>query len=108
MFGYKIIAKNKVSPFSDYVYRKQFFPRGKKSGEWLPKRRYIETCVHGWHFCRNKKLIKAYAKKFDMYGDKYNMYRVEVRGEVIHDEEKSVAAEMRIVEKIDFWFEGVS
>jgi len=69
-------------------------PKDGKPGDWMPRIDRIETCVSGYHLCRERDLV-------DWLSDE--IYEAEGRGEKIVDNNKVVFQEARLIRKLDKW-----
>ena len=63
-------------------------------GKWISVKGPLELCAHGLHFSK---------QPFDalQYAPGPLLHRVEVRGEILHGEDKGCASERRIVQSMD-------
>jgi len=63
-------------------------------GEWMPKIEKLELCSAGYHYVTESQLL-------DWLSDE--LYEVEVRGDVLHGDNKNCAQEMRLVRHVEIW-----
>ena len=73
---------------------KWFMPKGKRPGKWMPAIKDIQPCVRGYHFINLEQLPTWLGP---------TLYEVEVRGQVIHLADKSVAEQARLIRKVEIW-----
>jgi hypothetical protein len=90
---YKVLAADGVSP-QHGGSGKWFVPKGKKPAKWMPAIENIQPCSRGYHFVTIEQLPRWIGP---------TLYEVEVRGQLIHQTDKSVAEQARLVRKIETW-----
>ena len=73
---------------------KWFMPKGKRPGKWMPAIKDIQPCARGYHFV-NLEQLPAWLGP--------TLYEVEVRGQVTHLADKSVAEQARLIRKVEIW-----
>ena len=73
---------------------KWFMPKGKRPGKWMPAIKDIQPCARGYHFVNLEQLPTWLGP---------TLYEVEVRGQVIHLADKSVAEQARLIRKVEIW-----
>ena len=73
---------------------KWFIPKGKRMGKWMPAIKGIRPCARGYHFVNIEQLPQWLGP---------TLYEIEVRGRVIHQADKSVAEQARLVRKVETW-----
>ena len=87
MTYYKVLAADGISP--------QHGGSGKwRIGEWMPAIRDIQPCKRGYHFVSIEQLPQWLGP---------TLYEIEVRGQVIHQADKSVAEQARLIRKVETW-----
>ena len=91
---YKVLAADGCSPIHG-GRGKWFLPKEKGPGEWMPAVKPV-LCKSGYHFVTLDQLPKWIGP---------TLYEVEVRGEVLRAEDKSVAAQARLIRRVDTWNE---
>lgn len=90
---YKVLAADGIS--SQYGGSgKWFVPKGKKPAKWMPVIKDIVPCSRGYHFVTIEQLPQWIGA---------TLYEVEVRGRLIHQPDKSVAEQARLVRKVETW-----
>jgi len=92
---YKVLASDGVSPHHGGS-GKWFVPKGKRPGKWMPAIKDIQPCARGYHFVNLEQLPTWLGP---------TLYEVEVRGQVIHRADKSVAEQARLIRKVETWNE---
>jgi len=92
---YKVLASDGVSPHHGGS-GKWFVPKGKRPGKWMPVIKDIQPCERGYHFV-NLEQLPTWSGP--------TLYEVEVRGQVIHRADKSVAEQARLIRKVETWNE---
>ena len=93
MTYYKVLAVDGVSP--QYGGSgKWFVPKGGRVGKWMPAIKDISSCSRGYHFVTLEQLPRWIGP---------TLYEVEVRGQIIHESDKSVAEQARLVRRIETW-----
>ena len=80
-----------------YGTGKWFLPTDTEPGEWMPIVKDIKLCESGYHFCANSNQLRRWIAP--------KCYEIEIRGEVLHDDDKSVAQEARLVREFTPWNE---
>jgi hypothetical protein len=93
MTYYKVLAADGVSP-QHGGSGKWFIPKGKRVGKWMPAIKDIQPCTRGYHFVNIEQLPHWLGP---------TLYEIEVRGQVIHEADKSVAEQARLVRKVETW-----
>ena len=93
MTYYKVLAADGVSPRHGGS-GKWFVPKGERVGKWMPAIRDISPCSRGYHFVTLEQLPRWIGP---------TLYEVEVRGQIIHESDKSVAEQARLVRRIETW-----
>jgi len=93
MTYYKVLAVDGVSP-QHGGSGKWFIPKGKRIGKWMPAIKDIRPCERGYHFVNIEQLPRWIGP---------TLYEIEVRGQVIHEEYKSVAEQARLIRKVETW-----
>ena len=93
MTYYKVLAADGVSP-QHGGSGKWFIPKGKRVGKWMPAIKDIQPCARGYHFVNIEQLLQWLGP---------TLYEIEVRGQVIHQADKSVAEQARLVRKVETW-----
>ena len=93
MTYYKVLAVDGVSP-QHGGSGKWFVPKGGRVGEWMPAIKDISSCSRGYHFVTLEQLPRWIGP---------TLYEVEVRGQIIHESDKSVAEQARLVRRIETW-----
>ena len=93
MTYYKVLAADGVSP-QHGGSGKWFIPKGKRVGKWMPAIKGIRPCARGYHFVNIEQLPQWLGP---------TLYEIEVRGQVIHQADKSVAEQARLVRKVETW-----
>ena len=93
MTYYKVLAVDGVSP-QHGGSGKWFIPKGKRMGKWMPAIKDIQPCARGYHFVNIEQLPRWIGP---------TLYEIEVRGQVIHEEYKSVAEQARLIRKVETW-----
>ena len=73
---------------------KWFMPKGKRPGKWMPAIKDIQPCARGYHFVNLEQLPTWLGP---------TLYEVEVRGQVTHLADKSVAEQARLIRKVEIW-----
>ena len=72
-------------------------PRSKnRPGKWMPKINEIAACEAGYHVCNRDQLVQWLGR---------DIWEVEVRGEHIDADDKSVWQQARLIRRIDTWNE---
>ena len=93
MTYYKVLAADGVSP-QHGGSGKWFIPKGKRIGKWMPAIKDIQPYKRGYHFVNIEQLPQWIGP---------TLYEIEVRGQVIHEADKSVAEQARLVRKVETW-----
>ena len=93
MTYYKVLAVDGVSP-QHGGSGKWFVPKGGRVGKWMPAIKDISPCSRGYHFVTLEQLPRWIGP---------TLYEVEVRGQIIHESDKSVAEQARLVRRIETW-----
>ena len=93
MTYYKVLAVDGVSP-QHGGSGKWFVPKGGRVGKWMPAIKDISSCSRGYHFVTLEQLPRWIGP---------TLYEVEVRGQIIHESDKSVAEQARLVRRIETW-----
>ena len=93
MTYYKVLAVDGVSP-QHGGSGKWFVPKGGRVGKWMPAIKDIASCSRGYHFVTLEQLPRWIGP---------TLYEVEVRGQIIHESDKSVAEQARLVRRIETW-----
>jgi hypothetical protein len=93
MTYYKVLAADGISP-QHGGSGKWFIPKGKRMGKWMPAIRDIQPCTRGYHFVNIEQLPQWLGP---------TLYEIEVRGQVIHQADKSVAEQARLIRKVETW-----
>ena len=93
MTYYKVLAVDGVSPHHGGS-GKWFVPKGGRVGKWMPAIKDISSCSRGYHFVTLEQLPRWIGP---------TLYEVEVRGQIIHESDKSVAEQARLVRRIETW-----
>ena len=93
MTYYKVLAEDGISP-QHGGSGKWFIPKGKRVGKWMPAIKGIRPCARGYHFVNIEQLPQWLGP---------TLYEIEVRGQVIHQADKSVAEQARLVRKVETW-----
>ena len=93
MTYYKVLAADGVSP-QHGGSGKWFIPKGKRIGKWMPAIKDIQPCERGYHFVNIEQLPQWIGP---------TLYEIEVRGQVIHEADKSVAEQARLIRKVETW-----
>ena len=93
MTYYKVLAVDGVSP-QHGGSGKWFVPKDGRVGEWMPAIKDISPCSRGYHFVTLEQLPRWIGP---------TLYEVEVRGQIIHESDKSVAEQARLVRRIETW-----
>ena len=93
MTYYKVLAADGVSP-QHGGSGKWFIPKGKRMGKWMPAIKDIQPCARGYHFVNIEQLPQWIGP---------TLYEIEVRGQVIHEADKSVAEQARLIRKVETW-----
>ena len=75
---------------------KWHLPSGKRPGKWMPPIKNIEPCRSGYHVVTIEQLPQWIGPA---------LFEVEVRGERIDQEDKSVASEARLIRRVTTWNE---
>ena len=91
MIYYKVLAVDGVSP-QHGGFGKWFVPKGERVGKWMPAIKDISLCSRGYHFVTLEQLPKCVGP---------TLYEIEVRGQIIHASDKSVAEQARLVRRIE-------
>ena len=91
MTYYKVLAVDGVSP-QHGGSGKWFVPKGERVGKWMPAIKDISLCSRGYHFVTLEQLPKWVGP---------TLYEIEVRGQIIHASDKSVAEQARLVRRIE-------
>jgi Immunity protein Imm5 len=90
---YKVLGADGVSPYHGGS-GKWFVPKGKRAGKWMPAITNIEPCARGYHFITLAQLPQWIGP---------TLYEVEVRGAIIHQSDKSVAEQARLIRRVQTW-----
>ncbi len=93
MTYYKVLAADGVSP-QHCGSGKWFIPKGKRMGKWMPAIKDIRPCERGYHFVNIEQLPQWLGP---------TLYEIEVRGQIIHQADKSVAEQARLIRKVETW-----
>jgi hypothetical protein len=93
MTYYKVLAADGISP-QHGGSGKWFIPKGKRIGKWMPAIKDIQPCERGYHFVNIEQLPQWIGP---------TLYEIEVRGQVIHEADKSVAEQARLIRKVETW-----
>jgi immunity protein 5 of polymorphic toxin system len=93
MTYYKVLATDGVSPYHGGS-GKWSVPNGKKAGKWMPAIKDVALCSRGYHVVTLEQLPNWIGP---------TLYEVEIRGEVIAGDDKSVAEQARLIRKVDTW-----
>ena len=93
MTYYKVLAADGVSP-QHCGSGKWFIPKGKRMGKWMPAIKDIQPCIRGYHFVNIEQLPQWLGP---------TLYEIEVRGQIIHEADKSVAEQARLIRKVETW-----
>ena len=93
MTYYKVLAADGVSPQHGGL-GKWFIPKGKRMGKWMPAIKDIRPCERGYHFVNIEQLPQWLGP---------TLYEIEVRGQIIHQADKSVAEQARLIRKVETW-----
>ena len=80
-----------------YGTGKWSLPTTTEPGAWMPIVKEIKLCASGYHFCANESQLRQWIAP--------KCYEIEVRGNVLHDNEKSVAQEARLIREYTNWNE---
>ena len=91
---YKVLAADGCSPAHGGT-GKWFLPKGKRVGKWMPAIKPV-LCQQGYHFVTLDQLPRWIGP---------TLYEIEVRGEVLTAEDKSVAEQARLIKRVDTWNE---
>ena len=91
---YKVLAADGCSPAHGGT-GKWFLPKGKRVGKWMPAIKPV-LCQQGYHFVTFDQLPRWIGP---------TLYEVEVQGEVLTAEDKSVAEQARLIKRVDTWNE---
>jgi len=94
MTYYKVLAADGCSPVHGGT-GKWFLPKGKLVGKWMPAIKPV-LCQQGYHFVTLDQLPRWVGP---------TLYEIEVRGEVLTAEDKSVAEQARLIKRVDTWNE---
>ena len=71
-------------------------PQDGKPGEWTPFIERVVPCKSGYHVCEKADLVHWLGPA---------IFTVEVRGETVRDEHKTVAQQARLIKRLDTWNE---
>ena len=93
MTYYKVLAADGVSSYHGGL-GKWFIPKGKRIGKWMPAIKDIRPCERGYHFVNIEQLPQWLGP---------TLYEIEVRGQIIHQADKSVAEQARLIRKVETW-----
>jgi hypothetical protein len=93
MTYYKVLAADGISP-QHGGSGKWFIPKGKRMGKWMPAIKNIQLCARGYHFVNIEQLPQWLGP---------TLYEIEVRGQIIHEADKSVAEQARLIRKVKTW-----
>jgi hypothetical protein len=93
MAYYKVLAADGISPQHGGL-GKWFIPKGKRMGKWMPAIKDIQPCARGYHFVNIEQLPQWLGP---------TLYEIEVRGQIIHEADKSVAEQARLIRKVETW-----
>ena len=93
MTYYKVLAADGVSSYHGGL-GKWFIPKGKRIGKWMPAIKDIQPCIRGYHFVNIEQLPQWLGP---------TLYEIEVRGQIIHQADKSVAEQARLIRKVETW-----
>jgi hypothetical protein len=93
MTYYKVLAADGISP-QHGGSGKWFIPKGKRMGKWMPAIKNIRPCARGYHFVNIEQLPQWLGP---------TLYEIEVRGQIIHQADKSVAEQARLIRKVETW-----
>ena len=93
MTYYKVLAADGISP-QHGGSGKWFVPKGERVGKWMPAIKDISLCSRGYHFVTLEQLPQWIGP---------TLYEIEVRGQIIHESDKSVAEQARLVRRIETW-----
>jgi hypothetical protein len=85
---YKWLDANGKTPTKGFVWPYEV-------GEWAPDAKPV-LCESGWHGMEEKDVLSH------LPGDNAGLYEVEVRGDVVHGEDKLTATSMRLVRLVGF------
>ena len=69
-------------------------PVGDQLGEWMPKIDKIAPCQSGYHILKREHVVGWFGPA---------IFEVEVRGDVVWDNDKGVAQQARLVRKLETW-----
>ena len=91
---YKVLAADGCSPAHGGT-GEWFLPKGKHAGKWMPAVKPI-LCKSGYHFVTLNQLPHWIGP---------TLYELEVRGKILRANDKSVAAQARLIRRVDTWNE---
>ena len=91
----KSLNKDNVGQHSGFDFT-DYLPIGRRPGKWLPKVENIELCASGYHCFESKDLLEWMDDQ---------LFEVELRGETIDGDAKTVGQQMRFVRRFDDWNE---
>ena len=88
---YKFLTADNRGPYSNFEWS---VPSGDKPGKWLHTKGPLELCVNGIHVCEFQNLL--------VWADA-QLFEVEVNGEGIVGDNKTVFQSARLVRKVETW-----
>ena len=95
MAYYKFLTSEHKGEYSDYDFS-EYLPKENESGAWLPTVETLSICESGYH-CFEPKDILSWINA--------ELWEVEVGGDVLKEDEKLCAQQMRFIRKIEAWNE---
>ena len=93
MIYYKFLTVDNKGKYSKFDFT-EYLPKDGKPGKWLPKIENIEMCESGYH---------AFELQHILDWINAQLFEVELSGNVVDGDKKTVAQRMRFIRKVDTW-----
>lgn len=90
---YKVLY-NGISPYANCNYS-EYLPKDGEPGKWLPKVKTLKLCDRGYHVTDAEHLID--------WIDGNQLFEVEVKGDVLTGDNKTVCQQIRLVRQVEGW-----